>query len=75
MSQTTNLTERIAHLRERKKDSNIIQGGQPPSPKRASGKTSGERKFATDSFMMLVYGLLGVALIAQMILIVWLDLV
>lgn len=75
MSELTNLTDRLAHLRERKGDSTIIQGGQPPSPKQASHKAGGERKFATDTFMMLVYGLLGVALIAQMILIVWLDIV
>ncbi|MEN8725070.1 MAG: hypothetical protein ABF325_05825 [Lentimonas sp.] len=35
----------------------------------------GERKFAPDSFMLFVYGLLGVTLIAQMILIIWLDII
>ncbi|MGJ8652790.1 MAG: hypothetical protein ACSHX8_05915 [Opitutaceae bacterium] len=73
MAETTNLTDRIAHLRERRGDSTIIQGGPPNNPKQAPGKATGERKFATDTFMMLVYGLLIVSLIAQVVLIVWLD--
>ena len=76
MAELTNLTDRIAHLRERKRDSNIIQGAPPPSkPTRPSISGTGERRFAPDTFMLFVYGLLGVALVTQMILIFWLDLI
>ncbi|MGC6424074.1 MAG: hypothetical protein ACON4O_03700 [Lentimonas sp.] len=74
MAELTNLTDRITHLRDRNSGSSILPKTPPPSsqPKAPRGK-SGERKFATDSFMLFVYALLGFALITQMLLIVWLD--
>jgi hypothetical protein len=76
MAELTNLTDRIAHLRDRKGSSPIVQGAaqKPPPAKRIS--TNGrERKFATDYFMWFVYGLLVIALVAQIVLIIWLDLI
>lgn len=78
MSSPTNLTERITKLRDRQ---DSFLGQQPASPSPAPKAKSiprtkrRERKFATDSFMLFAYSLFAVALIVQVILIVWLDLV
>jgi hypothetical protein len=80
MSELTNLTDRLTHLRDRKGDGSIIKGGPQsgpgpaPKPKRRT-KTGRERKFAPDTFMIFVYGLLAIALVSQIILIFWLDVV
>lgn len=63
-------------MRERKLDSAATQGEDSPSPnKPAPEKRRGrpERKFAPDFFMLFVYALLGIALLSQLALIVWLD--
>ncbi|MGJ8640532.1 MAG: hypothetical protein ACSHYA_14180 [Opitutaceae bacterium] len=76
MSTPTDLTNRIAHLRNREGDTPIIsQPPLPDQPQKHNNEKSSERKFAVDSFMLFVYGLLGVALIAQIILIFWLDVI
>ncbi len=76
MTGPTNLTDRISHLRDRKGGSEIVNGnrptGEPPSSPR---KTSRERKFATDYFMLFAYALLGIAIVCQLVLIVWLDII
>jgi hypothetical protein len=76
MAELTNLTDRISHLRERKGSSPVISGGDGPGPppKRKKPKPP-ERKFANDYFMFFVYALLCVALIVQIGLIAWLDLI
>ncbi|MBL6919966.1 MAG: hypothetical protein ISR41_05635, partial [Puniceicoccaceae bacterium] len=55
----------------------VVQGGvrepnQPITPSRA--KLS-ERRFANDYFIIFVYALLGVAVLTQFALLVWLDVV
>jgi nitrate reductase NapE component len=77
MAELTNLTDRISHLRDRKGGSSVVKGGgAPEAPEAPSRKRSRpERKFATDYFMLFVYSLLAVALVAQLALIVWLDVI
>ena len=77
MPELTNLTERISHLRDREGSSPVVKGGGAPETpqQKPARKKQPERKFATDYFMLFVYALLGVALIAQVVLIVWLDLI
>ena len=72
----TNLTDRISHLRDRRVPSPVMSGGSTPpqSPAPAGKKRLPERKFAADYFMLFVYALLAIALVAQLGLIVWLDL-
>ena len=77
MAELTNLTDRISHLRDREGSSPVVQGGfrepnQQITPSRAKPP---ERQFANDYFMIFVYALLGVAMITQFALLVWLDLV
>ena len=77
MAELTNLTDRISHLRDREGSSPVVQGGvrepnQPIAPSRA--KLS-ERRFANDYFIIFVYALLGVAVLTQLALLVWLDVV
>lgn len=76
MTSPTNLTERLTQLRDRE-DSFLGQQPETPSPapKRAPRSKRRERKFATDSFMLFAYSLFAVALIIQILLIIWLDLV
>jgi len=74
MSELTNLTDRIAHLRERKGTSEVLQANRPPSRPSRHPLTK-ERKFATDTFMLFAYGLVCIALMAQFILIFWLDVI
>lgn len=77
MSELTNLTDRISHLRDRKTGSPIIQGdpNREQTPKAVKKSAPKERRFATDYFMLFVYALLGVAVLSQFLLIVWLDVV
>ena len=77
MPAPTNLTDRISHLRDRRDVSPVMRGGQPPeAPQKPVPKRKNpERKSATDYFMLFVYGLLAMALVAQLGLIVWLDVV
>ena len=76
MSSPTNLTDSITRLRDRKGGSNIVSGkrpaAKPPAPR---NKPSSERRFATDSFILFAYILLGIAAVCQLILIVWLDII
>ena len=77
MAELTNLTDRNSHLRDREGGSPVVQGGirelnQPSTPSQAKPP---ERHFANDYFMFFVYALLGVAMVTQLALIVWLDLV
>lgn len=75
MSELTNLTDRLSHLRDRKTGSPIIQGDpereQKSHPKKKSAPN--ERRFSTDYFMLFVYTLLVVAVLSQFALIAWLD--
>ncbi len=75
MASPTNLTERISQLRQRKGGFLPDQQPQPPlsSPKSPQAPVKA-RKFATDTFMLLAYGLFAAALAAQLFLIAWLDL-
>ena len=73
MTELTNLTDRISHLRDRQGGSAIIDGKGPMPSSRP--KHARERKFATDTFVLFVYALLGMAIFAQLVLIVWLDLI
>ncbi|TVP80891.1 MAG: hypothetical protein EA353_02780 [Puniceicoccaceae bacterium] len=88
MAELTNLTDRLAHLRERKQGSPIIQGdpnreqkSAPRSISRSASKpairqaSNPARRFATDYFMLFVYALLGVAFLTQFVLIAWLDVI
>ena len=77
MAELTDLTDRISHLRDRKGSSPVVQGGvretnQPFKPSRRKLK---ERHFANDYFMIFVYALLGVAIVTQFALLLWLDIV
>lgn len=74
MAELTNLTDRITHLRDRKPSGGNMPSTLPPSSHASKSRGSnGERKFATDYFMLFAYALLGIALSTQMALIVWLD--
>lgn len=75
MPSPTNLTERLAQLRERKGGSPILQTRQPaPEPAGTPAKRSArERKPAADYFLIFSYGLLAVALAVQLALLLWLD--
>jgi nitrate reductase NapE component len=77
MPELTNLTDRISHLRDREGSSPLIPGGGAPQKPQNRHPQRGrpERRLATDYFMLFVYALLGIALVAQLGLIVWLDLV
>ena len=77
MSELTNLTDRISHLRDRKTGSPIIQGdpNREQQPQQRKKSAPRERRFATDYFMLFVYALLAVAVLSQLVLIAWLDVV
>ncbi|MFU8848988.1 MAG: hypothetical protein ACNA77_09775 [Opitutales bacterium] len=77
MPAPTNVTDRIAHLRERKLGSSMVQGADAPLSKEPAPKKRPrpERRFAPDFFMLFVYGLLVIALLSQLALIVWLDVI
>lgn len=78
MSELTNLTDRITHLRDRKSGSKVLSNPeQPPHrktpKKRPQTRSSSERKVATDYFMCFVYALLAVSIAIQIGLIASLD--
>jgi len=76
MAELTNLTDRISHLRDRKGSSPVVQGGGlPPRQTASGGKALMERRFPIDYFMFFVYALLGVALVSQLFLIIWLEVI
>jgi hypothetical protein len=77
MPEPTNLTERLSHLRDRKGRSPLVKGSGAPEPSQRTEdrKKQPERRLASDYFMLFVYALLAVALIAQMALIAWLDVI
>lgn len=77
MTELTNLTDRISHLRDRKGGSAIVTGGgpEPRPPASKGGKRPPERRFASDYFMVFVYALLGIAVCTQFVLIVMLEIV
>jgi hypothetical protein len=70
MSSPTNLTDSLSRLRDRKGASDIVSGQRSPR-----AQSSRERRFATDTFMLFAYSLLGIATICQLVLIVWLDII
>ncbi len=81
MPELTNLTDRLAHLRERKGGSPAITGQEreepvsPPTAQASQRKhsTPTGRRFANDYFMFFVYALLGIAVLTQLLIIVSLD--
>ena len=77
MAELTNLTDRISHLRDREGGSPVVQGGVrgPNQPFKPSRRKLKERRFVNDYFMIFVYALLGVAMVTQFALLVWLDVV
>jgi hypothetical protein len=76
MAELTNLTDRLAHLRDREIRSPVIKGNPSgPKPPQKKSKKLPERRFATDYFMFFVYALLAIALLTQFVLIAWLDFV
>jgi hypothetical protein len=83
MPELTNLTDRLAHLRDRKAPATEKIGLEPEhkptkSPQRkpkAAPRKLPERRFANDYFMIFVYVLLIIAVITQFALIASLDLV
>lgn len=77
MSSPTNLTDSITRLHNRKDKVNGTHSDIPGKKPRFKQllKSPHERRFATDFFMIFTYSLLGVAILAQFFLIVWLDIV
>lgn len=81
MAELTNLTDRLAHLRDRKGGSAAITGNkpeeQPPKqnkkPSKIGRSAPPERRFANDYFMFFAYALLAIAVITQFALIASLD--
>lgn len=74
MASPTDLTSRLAHLRDRNTAPVAPDpSGKPKQVRSSGGKTSQERKLADDYFMIFVYALLGVAVSCQLVLIVLLD--
>ena len=75
MSDITNLTDRITHLRDRKNKAKSHlnkHSGKAPKP---ALEIRRERRFATDYFMLVAYSLLGAAILSQFFLIIWLDII
>lgn len=70
MSELTNLTDRLAHLRDRKPSSS----GKKLSPKVVKKQRQRERTFATNYFGIFTYSLLAIALFTQFTLIIYFDL-
>ncbi|MGB0415287.1 MAG: hypothetical protein ACPGKS_00410 [Coraliomargarita sp.] len=76
MASPTNLTDSITQLRERKGGFRVGNSLPPEESQPVQAKTKPrERRFATDFFMLFAYGLFAAALIIQLILIIWLDLI
>jgi hypothetical protein len=74
MPTPTNLTEGLAHLRGRKSIATAevrVANEKPPAPKKnASPKLRG-RRMSVDYFSLFVYSLLCVAVVSQLLLLVW----
>ena len=76
MSSPTNLTDRITHLRDHKNKATAKENNHSGKmSKSVNTKTRRERRFATDYFMLVAYSLLGAAILSQVFLIVWLDVI
>ena len=76
MAERGNLTDQIPHPRNGEGSLPTLQASGPSIPPRKVGRRGPpERPFATDYFMLFVYALLAAALIAQIGLILWLDLI
>lgn len=77
MGDITNLTDRITHLRDHSKSSVISKqkSFRDQRPLSDKSRRKSERKFAADIFMMVSYSLLGAALLSQVFLIIWLDII
>ncbi|MEM7791870.1 MAG: hypothetical protein AAF546_10755 [Verrucomicrobiota bacterium] len=72
MSDLPNLTDQISRLRDRSGGSDLLTGHRS-IPKKTLNKSE-ERKLAPDFLMVFIYGLVGIALMAQLAIIVWLNL-
>jgi hypothetical protein len=75
MPTPTNLTDRISHLRDRKSSSPIVTGPSAGPRTLGAALSSYERKPANDFFMLVVYKLLGIAVISQFVLIALLEVI
>lgn len=75
MSSPTNLTDSLTRLRERRDNADSSNYRKRNHTRLPSSQSGRERRFATDSFMIFAYSLLGLATICQLILIVWLDII
>ncbi|MEM1222791.1 MAG: hypothetical protein AAGH40_08510 [Verrucomicrobiota bacterium] len=72
MSDLPNLTDQISRLRDRNGGSDVVTGRRSIPQK--TSKKSGERKLAPDFLMIFIYALVGVALTAQLAIVIWLNL-
>ena len=72
MVSPTNLTDRISQLRENKRSSSVLNSGENTStpPKK---KALAPKEIAFDAFMTVSYTLFLIALVAQLFLILSLD--
>lgn len=68
-----NLTERISHLRDREGGSVILNGNPRNSTKKKSPSSSPERRFARDYLMVFVLALFCITVLAELMLIIWID--
>ena len=71
MATPKNLTGKITHLRDRTGGFHV---GQTPVEDLSQEKASPERPLAPDYFQFFACLLLGVAAVAQFILLLWMDL-
>ncbi len=70
MATPKNLTEKLTHLRDRAGGFHI---GQTPVEDLAKKTSSTERLLAPDYFQLFAGLLLGTAVVAQFVLLLWLD--
>tara|TARA_R110002111_G_scaffold260663_1_gene332458 strand:- start:33 stop:281 length:249 start_codon:yes stop_codon:yes gene_type:complete len=82
MAELTNLTDRLAHLRDRNGTTGLASDApEPESPKKqkktkqSPRKALAERRFANDYFMFFVYALLAIAVLTQFAIIACLDII
>ena len=68
-----NLTERISHLRDREGGSVILNGNPRNSTQKKSPSSSPERRFARDYLMVFVLALFCITVLAELMLIIWID--
>ena len=74
MSSPTNLTDSLTRLRERKHRASKQSSAKAPKKPKRMLKVRG-RGFAKDYFVIFAYALLATAILTQLVLIVWLDIV